>query len=275
MRRNIIKAICLSALFGLLFTLGYNSYVKEVTFPEIVVHFAFGYNRFSYNDIINMCTLTVPYFTFMFIFGMSIYEHYIVSSVYYFSRCNNRVKWFVKEMLKLLLYTFIFVATMPIFGIVGASVSNDIIHLENGYMLYLCYVVIYTSWLYALTLITNVVAIRYNGYIGLIVSAGITFLFASLLCLWDEKAIFSMEFTDNPYLDRNGIILMFNLFSHLVLSWHTTSVEELELYIGRLGVKYDVSISICLFIIIAIVISQISVHIVKKQEVFSVSEKGI
>ena len=39
----------------------------------------------------------LPFFLFQMLFGIRIYRHYCTASVYFFSRCTYKVRWFVKR----------------------------------------------------------------------------------------------------------------------------------------------------------------------------------
>ncbi|MCD8118835.1 MAG: hypothetical protein LUE29_05035 [Lachnospiraceae bacterium] len=74
----------------------------------------------------------VPIFCFELIFGISLYQHYCTCSVYYFSRQNNRSKWYLMESAKLFGYTaeymalYVFLSALTAVVAAGGMFADDI-----------------------------------------------------------------------------------------------------------------------------------------------------
>ncbi len=266
MKKTLIKAMLLSAFFGVFFALGYLGSNKDLYASNIILKYAFTNHAFLYTDVIYICTEMIPYFTFMFIFGTYIYEHFNTASTYYFSRCTNRGRWFCKEMLKLFFITLIFTVTMPLFGIGLAAINNHIIFDMASLWIYIYYIAIYTLFLFTCTIAINILAIKKGSMIGFSTVAVILLVLISLFALWNDAGIFTLQLTENPYLSRNTKFLMLNLVAHLILPWHSSSNTIIDSRINYLNLDFDLNISLLLFFVISVITVIVSTILVKKQD---------
>ena len=69
--------------------------------------------KFTTAEMVLRIRNLLPYYTYAIIFSTYIYRHFCYSSVYIFSRCQKRGWWFRGEAVKLLGYTVIFAAVLP------------------------------------------------------------------------------------------------------------------------------------------------------------------
>ena len=62
------------------------------------------------------------------------------------------------------------------------------------------------------------------------------------------------------------ILLQINPLSHLVLKWHSSSIEKLNEHINELGIDFPLHSSMVLFTIIAMLILITGGYVIKRQE---------
>ena len=266
MKKALIKTIILAVFFGMFFALRFLNTEGDLYASDIILKYAFSNHSFLYTDIIYICIEMIPYFTFMFIFGTYIYEHFNIASVYYFSRCSRRVRWLCKEMFKLFIITLIFVTLMPIAGIGLAAAGNHILFDVESLWIYFYFIIIYSFWLFGFTLIINIISIRKGSLTGFSIVTGVLLVFIALFALWNNESVFSLNLIENPDLMRNTKFLMLNFAAHLILPWHSSTNIMINNRINYLGLDFDLNISVVLFIVIAMISVLISIVFVKKQD---------
>lgn len=105
---------------------------------------------------------------FNMIFGTYIYNDFLVSSIYLFSRLRDRKKWFNNKVVELvgfaLTYTFLF---LSILFIICAVSSNYQVDKSTFQMLGILWLLV-TLFLTVTTLIINLIAIKFNSSVGFI-----------------------------------------------------------------------------------------------------------
>lgn len=110
--------------------------------------------------------LYAPMLFFEIFFGMYIYRHFCTANYYFFSRKNNRVKWFLCECIKLYGYALIYILSTILGAGIFAMCSKLVYYDALMWRECLYYVLIYASHLVAVTLLINVIAILTNSTIA-------------------------------------------------------------------------------------------------------------
>ncbi len=248
MKRHIVKAVILAICVGVFFGINFLGNHGDINFSRIVTEYSFKYYRFSYTDIIYMTTRMLPYFLFIFMFGTYIYRHFMVAGVYVFSRCEKRLKWIVAEVSKLFLFCIIFISVIPLSGTAVACITNKPVIEAADVEIYLYYVAIYSLWIFMCTLTANVLAIKLGGMSGFSIVIGALCVFMALLALWDSDNVLSLENEYREIADRNAFLLKWNPVSHLVMTWHSSIKETVNMRIDLLGIDFSL---ICSTIVMA------------------------
>ena len=125
------KYIIFAVVFGLFYGIIYTGTVNEMLLSEIVLKLSFsefalcGGNA-SYIGKIMLCFF--PSVIFQVISGIELYRHFCTGSVYYFSRCVNRKKWYLKEIIHLYLDSTVYFIFLSLSFITVMGISADIHH---------------------------------------------------------------------------------------------------------------------------------------------------
>lgn len=206
--------------------------------------------------------------TFQILFGTYIYKHFCTASVYYFSRMNNRIIWFIRENIKLCLICFMYISIITgICCMAGGAFNN--FRFDKNVLFILCYhLCIQSLWLFATTIMINVLSILFGSSISfsIIYSVQMTFL----LC----NSIFSSYFQfERGNVERKTNILKLNPISHLVLKWHNSRLQKINSEINFLNIDFKLSESIVFFIIISIIVFISGCIIVKRQELIYINRE--
>lgn len=253
--------------FQALFYLGMKD---EIYFSEIIVTFGFSEVHFILVYLIELSLKLLPFFLFQILFGTYIYQHFCTASIYYFSRCQNRVKWFLKECTKLYVFAFIYPLLMVLSGTLVASISNQIVFDRESILLFVYYVLIHSLWLFITTLLVNIIAIKLDSSTGFISIVGLQMLSISTLLLW--KNVWPLD--DAIHSAKHVLLLKLNPISHLILSWHSSSIKGINRWINYLQIDFPISQSILVFLSISLVVIIIGCLIVKRQEWIAMPKEG-
>ncbi len=204
----------------------------------------------------------LPFFVFQMLFGIRIYRHYCTASVYFFSRCTYKVRWFVKEAAALYVLAVLYAFTMLsvgclIFG--GARVVRwDI----GGAVMFVYELALVSLWLFLTTVTVNLLAIRWESGTGFGAVACMQLGCIALLNIWDR--ILPLE--DVADAERNAALLRINPISHLVLCWHSSSMEAISQYIDQYGIYFDLNESVIVLFLLSLGVCIAGGYMVKNQE---------
>lgn len=268
--RALLKCIILAVFCGVFQAIFYLGMKDDLNFSEIIIMFGFSEVSFILVYIIELSIKLLPILLFQILFGTYIYQHFCTASIYYFSRCQNRVKWFLKECTKLYLLTLIYPLMMVLSGTLVASISNRVIFDKDSFLLLISYVLIHSLWLFITALLINLIAILLDSSIGFTVVVGVQIFYVSTLLLW--KDVWPLE--DTAHLAKHVLYLKLNLIAHLILSWHSSSVSGVNQWINYLQIDFPLYISIILFLLISLVVVIVGCLVVKRKEWITFSKEG-
>lgn len=142
--RTYLKCIAIALFWGILLTLFYFASSKQVFFSDIIEVFSFSRPYMIIPYIIDITVQLLPYLLFQILFGTYIYRHFCSASYYYFSRCTNRTRWLLKEVISLYSYVLVFLIFVVASGTAIASITNTVIFDTESLVLFVYYLVIYS-----------------------------------------------------------------------------------------------------------------------------------
>lgn len=270
-----IKCITVSAMWGIFTSLTYLGTSGEFFFSDIIFQFSLPTITVNLIFVIEMSLRYFPFLIFQILFGTYIYKHFCSASVYYFSRCQNRVKWFLKEALSLYPLALLYILTMVVIGVIIVGINNNIIFDKESFILLLYYLLIHSLWLYSTSLLINILAIKFESSLAYSIVAGIQLTFLGMLLLWDEV----LPLHDTYNLERNARLLQLNPIAHLVLPWRSSMIDAVNIRINEYldffmidwsKISFELNNSVLLFTIVSILIVIFGLIIVKKHELISI-----
>lgn len=259
------KYIIFAVVFGLFYGIIYTGTVNEMLLSDIVLKLSFsefalcGGNA-SYIGKIMLCFF--PSVIFQMISGIELYKHFCTGSVYYFSRCINRKKWYLKEIINLYLDSAVYFIFLSLSFITVMEFSADIHHnFREAIWLYLYYIVIFSLWNYFFSLLLNLTALYFRSNGGFAISLGIQMFFISCYVFFQEKLIFIYEG------NTDSVRLMKLIpFSHLILFWHSSNNKKIDNLINIYGIDFNLNSSVILLIIADVIISFAGMIIIEKTD---------
>lgn len=213
-------------LYGIIFSWKVNIIGSEKTDICSIVAYLGNGNVYecSYGSVLDMLSVNFIYFMFIIVFSTYIYRHFCNSSVYIFSRFNNRIIWYLKECLKLLGFV-VLGNIMVLAGFIITAVLGCGITFQQGSMLIVgLYLLVYSLWIFASVLLANILSIKINSAIGNVITMGLLLFSTILLGSIDYQNITSADI----------LKLRLNPMSYSILSWYKVKIngeiwfEELE-----------------------------------------------
>ncbi|WP_060664213.1 hypothetical protein [Bacillus sp. CHD6a] len=256
MKSTLLRCIGAAILWGGFQAIFFLSVKGEVIFSDIILKFGFSEVSINLVYLIELSIQFLPFFIFQILFGTVIYQHFCSASIYYFSRCHHRGKWFLKESLKLYSYSLIYPLTMVGFATIIASSTNEILFDQASIILFFYYLAIHSLWLFITALLMNIMSIRFDSSIGFMVIVGFQLFCVSMLLLWEDVSL----------TNQSAFFLKLNPISHLILSWHNSNNLGLNDRINFLNIDLSLNASILYFFILCLLSVGSGLFIVKKQE---------
>lgn len=100
-------------LSGICISLGFiRPFDGVITLSELVLQLSGSRGELSMScnlvELIGFMLRMMPNYIMILVFGNKLYGHFCTASIYVFSRCPNRMKWYGKEMLQLINFICIF-----------------------------------------------------------------------------------------------------------------------------------------------------------------------
>ena len=194
-----------------------------------------------------LITCFLPSVIFQIIAGTEIYRHFCSSSVYYFSRCCNRKRWFFKESLTLYFLTLQFYIVFLLSYTVMLSLICSVKIDDGSIILAVYYIIIFSLWNFAFSLLINVLSIFFKSHGGFSISIGIQ-LFFSMLYIAFESIIVKIYDGDA----KAELILKAIPFSHLFIGWHSSTSGEINSIINILNMNFDLNFSVLVLFLFAV-----------------------
>ncbi|HAH19237.1 MAG TPA: hypothetical protein DCL29_09590 [Eubacterium sp.] len=199
----------------------------------------------------------MPLLIFNIIYGIYIYRHFCCASVYFFSRKNNRIQWFVKEIMDLYIHALLYILMICMTGMMVIFIDDKCFMDYDELIILLYYVIIYSLYLLVTTLAINIVAIVFNSTIGFIsVQSVVFFMIAYMMNMGKKLEVI-------PVRKRYLLFLKVNPVSNLLFQIHKIKVEDRYKFLLQEGIDIEMRYSIMYFlalVAILIIIGSIVVH---------------
>ena len=106
--RYYTRFLLVGAASGFFCVFNYAKNGMAQTLADIVMLFGFSSADCQLNQIMEGTYWYMPLFLFQIFYGSYIYRHFCSASIYFFSRCCSRTRWFLKEALTLYLFAVVY-----------------------------------------------------------------------------------------------------------------------------------------------------------------------
>ena len=158
---------------------GLSSFPEEgdVSLAMIVNVLSFGEFNIDTTYIYFFLIRYFPFLLFQALWGVYIYRHFCTASVYFFTRVENRKKWYLGETGKLFLYVFFYLLVLVISYSFCIGWNHRLIIDMKGIVLLLYFLINQTLWLFSMTLFINLLSICWGSSNGFLTIAGLQMAF--------------------------------------------------------------------------------------------------
>lgn len=233
---------------------------------DIIISLGFGVVECIPRCIIDITYYFTPILIFQILYGTYIYRHFCSASVYYFSRTENKIRWYLKQTIELFVFSLLYVILLLGASMAAASIFNDVIFRKNDMVLGCYFLVIYVLFLFTTTNFINILAILFSSNIAFIIVNAVQILSMALFVMADTI------FLENEIAKKNLYILL-NPIAHLIIRVHTGKNEEMCSLYSIIGRGFDFNISISVYLAFALVSLISGCIIVKHKDVAGSNEQ--
>lgn len=218
-----------------------------------------------------------PIIIFQIIFGTYIYRRFCSASVYYFLRCNNRTRWFVVESIKLYLYTVTYIIIMLFTSVVFVSVFKTVKSGTSDVIILFYYLVLQSLWLFAMTVLINIISIKFNSMVSVVAVLGGQMLCASVFVILQQAGFFTYELqkiyeVGNSKMQQ--LVMKLNPMSNIIIKYHSSKDSRINKIINDYGFKFDINISVWYLVITVLLVVILGVIIVNKTEFITLNKEN-
>lgn len=232
-----------------------NPFGEAISLSEMILQlsgsrgsFALG---FSYPELVTFAMKLLPAFLFEAYAGIMLYRHFCTASIYVFSRCPQRMKWYAGEACRLGVAACIFHILLLLTVIVTTMCRYELQIDRGGMMLVVYHFFIHTLWMYIMTLAVNLTAVYSGSSIAYALVIGVQMVCIILLNIAD---LLVRHFGDTLSYER---LLPWNPVARLVLGWHGSEASIMN---------QELSSSLILFLLIGAAITFTGAVIIKKHD---------
>ena len=248
----IFSAIVWGSLIALIYV---NPYSGVIMLSEFVLQLSGSRGEFvlgfSLSELVSFAMRMVPYFIFEAYFGVAFYQHFCTASVYVFSRYPNRIRWYFREIAAVGagagLYQILLLGTLILITALRYQIQMD----SAGIMLFFYHFLIYFIWFYTMTVLVNLLAVRFGSNRSFFIVFGVQISCIALLgCAGiAERKAGNAKIPINLWLKVNPI-------SHLVLGWQESNINAVNLVLNQhyKGLNLNRSLLLCLLICVVIIL---------------------
>lgn len=265
MKKRYWFLILTSLLSGIYLSVIYiNPYHGTILFSEAILQLSGSRGNlplgFSYNELLSFAMRLFPSFIFELYVGIMLYQHFCTASVYVFSRYPHRIKWYMKEALRVWGMVCIFYALLLAATLLTAVFRYKVQIDPAGILLIVYHFCIYSLWTYSMTLAINLISLYIgssNAYVWVI---SIQLIGIALLNLIEW------------FLRRSGeaasyqSFLVWNPFAHLVIGWHSGNTATLSQVLTSANMNVNLNASLILFLFLGTVVTITGALIVKNHD---------
>lgn len=253
--RYYIKLLIVAVVCGIMGTVAHANFVDEAT-----VSYILGYHSLNGIDT-NMAAVTdIPYAFMVYIFfqiffGVYIYKHFCTASIYYFSRNTKRTLWYIKQLGQVMLYCVLYLLILQLSAILSGICVTHVVYDVGMWKNLIYYLVIYSLYLFASTVMINILSIRFNNIVGFVV---VELINAYSWVTFGMVGQYISETRGGNYLTT--LIMRYNIFSYLVFGIQESTMDYVTCILVNL--------------VLAIVVALLGIFVVNKYEFVENGKEG-
>ena len=199
--------------------------------------------------------------------GIELYRHFCTASVYVFSRTPNRSRWYIREVIEVAVAVFGY-QIIKMFAAMSVTFLRYQIEPDHfGFFLLVFHIIVYSLWVFTVSLLINLISIKYGSNNAFIWIVGIQIFMTALLEL---VQIFESNLT------LTKIFLNVNPIAHLVVGWHTGTIKELKNPLEVTYIRLDFKVTLVTMLAISIFSVIVGMYLVSQHEflILNANEEG-
>lgn len=197
--------------------------------------------HYSMAELLEFYFLLIPNNILIILFGKEIYEHFCVASIYIFSRCENRMKWYYRLVFKTILEVCLLELLYLITIIAVSSMRYEMIMDIQGLAILLVHFLLFSLWMIASALFVNILSLRVGSSYSYLVFIMLESCSIALLTL--------LKFVVNRKL-LTEVLLYCNPMANLVLCWHDMKYSFDDF--GEPRFHMSMAVSVFIFFLLAL-----------------------
>jgi len=256
---------------GILSIVFINPYDGRILVSEAILQLSGSSGAFpltpAFKDLISFTIRMLPDYMFELYIGIELYRHFCTASVYVFSRTPNRSRWYIREVLEVAVAVFGY-QIIKIFAAMSVTFLRYQIEPDHfGFFLLVFHIIVYSLWVFNVSLLINLISIKYGSNNAFIWIVGIQIFMTALLEL---VQIFESNLT------LTKIFLNVNPIAHLVVGWHTGTIKELKNSLEVTYIRLDFKVTLVTMLAISIFSVIVGMYLVSQHEflILNANEEG-
>lgn len=259
--KQYLRYLWIGVVCGILCIFGIWIHSDGCTLSQIILSKSFIYVEFEPSHITVVSREFIPLLLFQILYGSFIYRHFCSASVYFFSRKQDRTKWFLCESGKLYILTLEYLIVMLVTGSLLTALVVPVEFDESAILLAVYYLLIQSLFLFATTIGINICSIIFDNGIGFAIFAAIEmFGIAGYLMMGrilPEDGILTQQYV---------WLLKINPFAHLVFRVHSSKWPSISGMLNIEGITFDLNSSVLFFLIISLIFVALGVVCVNRHD---------
>ena len=261
-----IRFLLCAVLCGIVFFGSTSTQNNIICVSDIIISLGFGVAECIPRSIIDITYYFTPVLIFQILYGTYIYRHFCSASVYYFSRTENKIRWYIKQTIELFTFSLLYVILLLGASMASASIFNEVIFSKNDIVLGFYFLVLYVFFVFVTTNFINIFAILFSSGTAFVIVNAVQILSMALFVMADTF------FAENEITKKNLYILL-NPIAHLIIRVHTSKNEEMSSLYSTIGKGFDFNISIFVYFTFALISLILGCIIVKLKDVTGNNEQ--
>lgn len=265
---NMWRKLLLCSL-GLGITLSWkyiNPYDGSYTVSEALLQLSGARGEFALgpwiDELLEFSFRMIPSFIFQIIAGTYIFKHYSTASVYIFSRISNRAMWCCREIITVIIFSFIYQCIFIASAMLFSAFRFTIIYDPKSTLLLIYHIMLWSMWTASMAIAINMLSISLRSSVSFVAVIGVQMFFIASLSIL-------RHFLNDPKL--YAIISRLNPISCLILCWQSSRIYQ-AINEHSCNIFYEDSIFIVLLILI--IITLITISYIKRKEIVNMDEIG-
>ena len=256
---------------GILSIVFINPYDGRILVSEAILQLSGSSGAFpltpTFKDLISFTIRMIPDYMFELYIGIELYRHFCTASVYVFSRTPNRSRWYIREVIEVAVAVFGY-QIIKMFAAMSVTFLRYQIEPDHfGFFLLVFHIIVYSLWVFTVSLLINLISIKYGSNNAFIWIVGIQIFMTALLEL---VQIFESNLT------LTKIFLNVNPIAHLVVGWHTGTIKELKNSLEVTYIRLDFKVTLVTMLAISIFSVIVGMYLVSQHEflILNANEEG-